>query len=295
MAEAALHLLPHLFMPHDHGDHGGDHHHHDEHGHSVRDALGDSCTLIAVGFLTAFAIDRFIGVKWGGSSGSGGAGGHAEGAGKLSGNASAGDGGDDDHEDDDFVRVTTAPTASVDRHAVTNPDGKEDSHSIALPSTGSSSKNVVDGVATAVDGATGGGANEWPAPLADTAEGETEPNTCPALTANEGDSETPLEKKESSVGDESTGAETTATATSERNLSSSSSSSYSKAVVFTDEPPAEIDAPCEATADSIEDSSGLTRYGNPKTPAPTDDVSAGAVSEKVEGLKGKNTVRPGGR
>ncbi|CAM9818788.1 unnamed protein product [Scytosiphon promiscuus] len=54
MAEAALHLLPHLFMPHHDDDHGhGD-------GHKP---LGDACTLIAVGFLAAFAIDRFVGVS----------------------------------------------------------------------------------------------------------------------------------------------------------------------------------------------------------------------------------------
>lgn len=52
MAEAALHLLPHLFMPkHDHGD-GGPH-----------EGLGSACTLIALGFLAAFAIDRFGGVR----------------------------------------------------------------------------------------------------------------------------------------------------------------------------------------------------------------------------------------
>lgn len=55
MAEAALHLLPHLFMPHD------DDHHRDSHHHQHDDGLGDSCKLIALGFLTAFAIDRFAG------------------------------------------------------------------------------------------------------------------------------------------------------------------------------------------------------------------------------------------
>ena len=52
MAEAALHLLPHLFMPHH------DHDKHDSHG-----GLGDACTLIAVGFLAAFAIDRFFSAR----------------------------------------------------------------------------------------------------------------------------------------------------------------------------------------------------------------------------------------
>ncbi|CAM9879696.1 unnamed protein product, partial [Hapterophycus canaliculatus] len=52
MAEAALHLLPHLFMPHHDDDHGN-------HG-DVHKPLGDACTLIAVGFLAAFAIDRFV-------------------------------------------------------------------------------------------------------------------------------------------------------------------------------------------------------------------------------------------
>ena len=56
MAEAALHLLPYLFMPHD--DHHGDSHHHQH-----NDGLGDSCKLIALGFLAAFAIDRFAGGK----------------------------------------------------------------------------------------------------------------------------------------------------------------------------------------------------------------------------------------
>lgn len=58
MAEAALHLLPHLFMPHD-----DDHHHGDSHHHQHNDGLGDSCKLIALGFLAAFAIDRFAGGK----------------------------------------------------------------------------------------------------------------------------------------------------------------------------------------------------------------------------------------
>ncbi len=54
MAEAALHLLPHLFMPKHHGEaSGGD-------GH---EGLADACTLIAAGFLAAFAIDRFGGVR----------------------------------------------------------------------------------------------------------------------------------------------------------------------------------------------------------------------------------------
>lgn len=56
MAEAALHLLPHLFMPH----HGHDDKHHDGNGHN---GLGDACTLIAVGFLAAFAIDRFFSAR----------------------------------------------------------------------------------------------------------------------------------------------------------------------------------------------------------------------------------------
>lgn len=58
MAEAALHLLPHLFMPHDDHDHHGDSHHQQH-----NDGLGDSCKLIALGFLVAFAIDRFAGGK----------------------------------------------------------------------------------------------------------------------------------------------------------------------------------------------------------------------------------------
>ncbi|CAM9804760.1 unnamed protein product [Ectocarpus sp. 4 AP-2014] len=51
MAEAALHLLPHLFLPK---------HDHDDNGH---ESLANACTLIAVGFLAAFAIDRFVGVR----------------------------------------------------------------------------------------------------------------------------------------------------------------------------------------------------------------------------------------
>eukprot|EP00903_Cladosiphon_okamuranus_P020521 g18838.t1 len=55
MAEAALHLLPHLFMPH--------HGHDDKHPHDGHGGLGDACTLIAVGFLAAFAIDRFFSAR----------------------------------------------------------------------------------------------------------------------------------------------------------------------------------------------------------------------------------------
>ncbi|CAN0185904.1 unnamed protein product [Ectocarpus sp. 8 AP-2014] len=62
MAEAALHLLPHLFLPK---------HDHDDHGH---ESLADACTLIAVGFLAAFAIDRFVGVRQQRQNGAAGAG-----------------------------------------------------------------------------------------------------------------------------------------------------------------------------------------------------------------------------
>ena len=65
MAESALHLLPHLFLPHG----GGDSHHHHEH-----DGLGRTCELIALGFLAAFAIDRFVGGKKTKKAGSGGPG-----------------------------------------------------------------------------------------------------------------------------------------------------------------------------------------------------------------------------
>lgn len=60
MAEAALHLLPHLFMPHDahddHGHHGSDHGH--GHGH---DHHANTYSLIALGFLATFAVDRYVG------------------------------------------------------------------------------------------------------------------------------------------------------------------------------------------------------------------------------------------
>ena len=67
MAEAALHLLPHLFLPpHDGGAHGdekhGDHHHGDSRHHEEQGGV-DAYTLIAVGFLAAFAIDRFVGAR----------------------------------------------------------------------------------------------------------------------------------------------------------------------------------------------------------------------------------------
>lgn len=64
MAEAALHLLPHLFMPHGDAHHddrgGGDSHHHD-HGHNEKHDTVDTFSLIALGFLATFAIDRFVG------------------------------------------------------------------------------------------------------------------------------------------------------------------------------------------------------------------------------------------
>lgn len=56
MAEAALHLLPHLFMPHD--SHGDNDHHGSDHGHGHH---GSTYALIALGFLATFAVDRFVG------------------------------------------------------------------------------------------------------------------------------------------------------------------------------------------------------------------------------------------
>lgn len=57
MAEAALHLLPHLFAPHHGHGHGHEGEHHDEQG------FVDTFMLIAAGFLATFAIDRFGGRK----------------------------------------------------------------------------------------------------------------------------------------------------------------------------------------------------------------------------------------
>lgn len=56
MAEAALHLLPHLFMPHGSHDHHGN-----DHGGGHHGPLVDTYALIALGFLATFAIDRFVG------------------------------------------------------------------------------------------------------------------------------------------------------------------------------------------------------------------------------------------